>query len=129
LSTNVRLPDDARLFAKSGTFMCDKARIAQLNDLFRKTMGIGGKVFQTAGICALPENDQSRIREKVELFRDFTEDNDPYGEHAFGAFYHAGQLIYWKIDYYDADMENGSEDPADPRITTRVLTIMLSQEY
>jgi len=104
------------------------ARIRELNDLFR-TSFIGGKVLQTQGIQSLPEEDQSSIREQVERFNDFTEDNDPHGEHDFGAFDHSGQKIFWKIDYYDAAMEYGSEDPADPKQTTRVLTIMLASEY
>lgn len=40
-----------------------------------------------------------------------------------------GRQLFWKIDYFDAAMEFGSEDPADPSKTTRVLTIMLSSEY
>jgi len=40
------------------------------------------------GIAALPLPAQSAIREKVELFDNFTEDNDPHGEHDFGAFEH-----------------------------------------
>jgi len=76
------------------------ARIAELNDLCRKAMGVAGRVFQTEGICALPQRDQSAIREKVELFDDFTPDNDPHGEHDFGAFEHEGERIFWKIDYY-----------------------------
>ena len=62
-------------------------------------------------------------------FDAFTEDNDPHGEHDFGAFDHAGHRIFWKIDYYDQSLEFGSENPADPAKTTRVLTIMLADEY
>lgn len=103
--------------------------IRELNDLARTAMGICSRVVQTRGISALPEAEQSRIREKVELFTAFTKDNDPYGEHDFGSFEHEGHAIYWKIDYYDKNMEFGSEDPADPQKTTRLLTIMLREEY
>jgi hypothetical protein len=104
-------------------------RIADLNDLCRKAMGVAGKLVQTAGIRALPIKDQSAIREKVETFDAFTEDNDPYGEHDFGSFDHNGQRIFFKIDYYDPTLTMGSEDPSDPRQTVRVLTIMLAEEY
>ena len=110
--------------------MIDSAsRIAELNDLCRKAMGVAGGVFQTQGIAALPPAAQSAIREKVESFDSFTEDNDPHGEHDFGAFEHEGERIFWKIDYYAPDMERGSENPADPKQTVRVLTIMLASEY
>jgi len=104
-------------------------RIAQLNDLARKAMGIACKLVQTSGICALASADQSAIRERVETFDNFTPDNDPYGEHDFGSIDHKGLRIYFKIDYYDPTLNCGSEDPADPKQTTRVLTIMLADEY
>lgn len=103
--------------------------IARLNDLCRSAMGIAGKLIQTEGVCALPLAEQSAIREKVETFNDFSEGNDPYGERDFGAFEHNGQRIFWKIDYYARDLMHGSENPADPQQTVRVLTIMLAHEY
>jgi hypothetical protein len=103
--------------------------IARLNDRARQLMGIACRLVQTQGICALPQADQSAIREKVETFKAFTPDNDPYGERDFGAFEHAGQRIFWKIDYYAPDLMHGSDDPSDTRQTVRVLTIMLASEY
>jgi arylsulfatase A-like enzyme len=107
----------------------DVQDIARLNDLCRTAMGVAGKLVQTQGISALPQAEQSAIREKVETFSDFTEGNDPYGERDFGAFEHDGQRVFWKIDYYAPDLMHGSENPADPKQTVRVLTIMLAQEY
>ncbi len=103
--------------------------IAELNDLCRTAMGVAGRLVQTPGIAALPLSDQSVIREKVETFDAFTEDNDPYGERDFGAFEHNGDRIFWKIDYYDPTLSMGSEDPSDAKQTVRVLTIMLATEY
>ena len=104
-------------------------KIAEFNDLCRTAMGVAGRLMQTAGINALPMADQSAIREKVETFDAFTPDNDPHGEHDFGAFEHNGERIFWKIDYYDRTMTKGSEDASDPGQTVRVLTIMLASEY
>ena len=104
-------------------------RIAELNDLCRTAMGVAGRLVQTCGISALPPADQSAIREKVETFDAFTEDNDPHGEHDFGAFEHNGERIFRKIDYYDPTLSTGSEDSSDRKQTVRVLTIMLASEY
>ena len=64
-----------------------------------------------------------------DLSRAATPDNDPQQEHDFGSFDHAGESIFWKIDYYDPTLTCGSEDPSDPRQTVRVLTIMLAADY
>ena len=117
-------------------------RIARLNDLARRAMGIASVVVATEGIRALPEADQSRLRELVETFDAFTPDNDPYGERDFGAIYQpvdgvwsvsrpvdVAMTVFWKIDAYDRELRFGSEDPADPAVTRRVLTIMLASEY
>jgi hypothetical protein len=108
-----------------------QATICKLNDQFRSALGAYGKVLQTPGIRSLTDRDQSAVREQVETFSNFTEDNDPYGEHDFGSFEQAGHTIFWKIDYYErgTDYQYGSPDPADSSITERVLTIMLAEEY
>jgi hypothetical protein len=51
------------------------------------------------------------------------------GEHDFGNFEVGAVTYFFKVDYYAPDMEGGSEDPADPEKTTRVLTIMRADEY
>jgi len=72
---------------------------------------------------------RAAIAQKVARFDAFTAADDPYGEHDFGSFEHEGYRVFWKIDYYAPGMERGSEDPADPNQTVRVLTIMLAGEY
>ena len=107
-----------------------KQKIAALNDLCRKAMGVAGVLVQTDGINALPLEEQSAIREKVEQFDAFNWRNDPHGERDFGNFVDDnGNRIFWKIDYYDPTMTEGSKDPADPCQTVRVLTIMLAKEW
>ena len=104
-------------------------KIAALNDAFRQTFE-GGRVVTTSGIAALPGEDYFPILAEVRAFDDFTEDNDPYGEHDFGAFDYEGVgKVFWKIDYYAPDMQHGSEDPTEPAKTVRVLTIMFASEY
>jgi hypothetical protein len=103
-------------------------QIRELNDRFRSTMS-GGRVMLTAGVDALPSDVKAMVIRRVVTFSDFTPDNDPHGEHDFGSFALAGRKFFFKIDYFDVAMEFGSEDPADPSKTTRVLTIMLTEEY
>ena len=101
--------------------------INTLNDNFRKTF-IGGRVMLTSGIRAKTQDEIAEILEKVRSFDNFTTANDPYGEHDFGSFDYKGQKIFWKIDYYDKNLQYLSEDPADDSKTIRTLTIMLAED-
>jgi hypothetical protein len=102
----------------------------KLNDEFRRSMNPElGKCVMTRGVVQLPELERIAVIQKTKFYKDFTEANDPHGEHDFGSFEVRGQKCYFKIDYYDESLEFGSEDPSDPEKTTRVLTLMLANEY
>ena len=103
-------------------------RIRVLNDNFRSTLN-DGQVVMTAGVGALPLDTKVRVLLAVQSFSNFTKDNDPHHEHDFGSIELEGETYFFKVDYYSPDMEGGSEDPADPSVTTRVLTIMRADEY
>ena len=81
----------------------------------------------TAGVRALEDVDA--VLRQVQVFEAFTPDNDPYGEHDFGSITLEGATFFWKIDYYDLDLQMYSPDPSDETVTARVLTIMLAEEY
>ena len=106
-------------------------KIRELNDEFRKDL-TKGKCVMTSGISALcgykPERITSLVN-TVKTFNDFNEENDPFKEHDFGSLMFDGTKVFWKIDYYDKTMKNGSNDPSNEELTTRVLTIMKAEEY
>ncbi|NJS14522.1 MAG: DUF3768 domain-containing protein [Sphingopyxis sp.] len=126
----------------SSAVLSHSEQIARLNDRARQAMGLACRAVATVGFRSLPQADQSRIRELIETFDAFTPDNDPHSERDFGAIYQAAdggwstkrhgqprETVFWKIDYFDRTLQFGSEDPANPAITRRVLTIMLAEEY
>ncbi len=117
-----------------------RRRIRELNDAFRTK----GPTWASALGLARPDQDGWYITDgvngfgplfaleavgAVQRFANFNADNDPHGEHDFGAVEIAGQRVFFKIDYYDLELSYGSEDPANPDITRRVITIMLASEY
>lgn len=110
-------------------------RIAKLNDTFRTSLKMPvseqrlGQVFCTTSIVALPAEDVMSIVEKVRLFDNFNESNDPYGEHDFGSFTHKDNKVYWKIDYIDPHLEYHPIEASDLNEQNRILTIMLSHDW
>ena len=104
------------------------AIIRELNDKARAAMAFTF-VYMTVGVRALGEKSASAVLAEVRRYDAFDPANDPYGEHDFGSMTFAGQRMFWKIDYYDRELRAGSPNPADKRVTARVLTIMLASEY
>ena len=104
------------------------ARIRELNDQLR-CKGIGGRIVITRGIEALGADGVRNVLSAVAGFDEFTEDNDPWGEHDCAVLTVNGRRVIFKIDYFDRDLRWHSPDASDPTVTERVLTIMLSEEY
>jgi hypothetical protein len=103
-------------------------RIRTLNDELRQKL-TGGLAVMTPGIAALGPEAVERIVKTVAVFDDFCHANDPREEHDFGSFQAEGETIFFKIEYFDRDLQYYSPDPADPTVTQRVITIMLADEY
>jgi hypothetical protein len=104
-------------------------RIARLNDELR-TNGRGGQIVITRGVHELTGPDVSELLKALAAFNDFDADSDPHGERDLGLFDFHGRELMFKIDYYsDAQFRWGSNDPANPDVTERVLTVLLPEEY
>ena len=103
-------------------------QIARLNDAFRKT-GQGGMIAFTRGVRSIKDFKVTELLAALANYDSFDTDNDPHGERDFGDIEVAGTSLLWKIDYYDKNTDFGSNDPADPDVTDRVLTVMLPEEW
>lgn len=95
--------------------------IAKRNDLLRKSIPCicpPNLAVLTKGVASLGDAEVNQILKKVRDFSEFTKDNDPWGEHDFGAFHHNGRKFFWKIDDY-----GGHEG------YNLILTVMFAEEY
>ena len=105
-------------------------QIRTLNDRLRQNLGTGvATAVMTIGVAALGDEAVERIVKTIAVYDDFCHENDPHEEHDFGAIEAEGHTIFFKIDDYDPTLTYHSDDPADPRVTERVITIMLAEEY
>lgn len=108
------------------------AKVRALNDAVRQRLPRptkGCRLIVTDGLGSLTIEQFADLLQAVSSYSDFGPDNDPHGEHDFGAIEQDGVRFSWKIDYFDQWMQFGSNDPSDPAVTTRVMTIMLASEY
>jgi hypothetical protein len=102
--------------------------IARLNDKLRQN-GEAGIVLVTRGVMELADFDAAALANAIQGYKSFDRDNDPHGERDFGDLAMFGAELLWKIDYFDRDLMYESDDPANGKITRRVLTVMLAFEY
>ena len=101
------------------------ARIRELNDQLR-CKAIGGRIVITRGIQALGADDLRAVLLAVARFDDFSEDNDPWGEHDCATLTVNGHRVIFKVDLYEDPEVKGADGQS---VTTRVLTIMLAEEW
>ena len=107
----------------------DVAKIRELNDRLRKLGDRSlGTVVATIGVQALEFHEQQALFQLIRNFDDFNEGLDPYGEHQAGEVEYKSVKYWFWFDYFDANYEYGSENPADPKQCKRVMTIMLPHE-
>lgn len=102
--------------------------IARLNDKLRTT-GTGGQIMVTRGVSTLDGFNAPDLMAALKNYDGFDIDNDPHGERDFGDLTLWGEDLLWKVDAYDKAYQYASPDPADERVTNRVLTVMLVTEY
>lgn len=109
-------------------------QIARLNDRARQGLDRTALVNFTRACLAEFCSDDTRSgllaqAEMMKAMRQHAFVNDAHGERDFGQMTFRDIPVWFKIDYYDLDLEYGSEDPSDASITRRVITIMLPSDY
>jgi hypothetical protein len=85
-------------------------------------------VYRTLALHIEDEEDEAVQARLYAAIRHYVFADGDAAERDRGNFEFEGTTVYFKIDYYDAAFEYGSEDPADASITRRVLTIMVRED-
>ncbi len=116
-----------------GTTICTEVpraeAIARLNDELRRGESKSGTVMITQGVRAITGFDAAVLAAALANYSDFDSDSDQHGERDFGSTTLWGYDLLWKVDYYDKELQYGSDDPANPVVTHRVLTVLLASEW
>ncbi|WP_103727512.1 DUF3768 domain-containing protein [Novosphingobium sp. HII-3] len=107
--------------------------IARLNDRARHGLDRSAKVVMTSNLLAhlsdgtLPGQVMAQAKVMRAARRCTFKPDSP--ERDFAALEIDGVPAFVKIDYFDPDLQFGSEDPADASVTRRVVTIMAREDY
>ena len=104
------------------------SRIAELNDRCRHGLDPTARLVITAACVAAFAGDLSAQAELLAAIRGYAFTRDDGPERSRGEFTVRGHAVRFAIDYYDRALGWGSEDPGDPHVTTRVMTIMLPED-
>lgn len=111
-----------------------KRTIIQLNDQLRTTFaGVGGRVVISQHISRLSPQIKNKIFNLVKSFNAFNPELDNNDLHEQGKIpvVENGLTINFNIEYAERNVpyiSYGSEDPSNPKITTRILAISLEDD-
>lgn len=109
-------------------------RIAALNDRCRQGLDTTSRIVITAACIATLAEERGKVAQilaqadLMAAIRRYVFRPEESRERARGDLVVAGHAVRFTIDYYDLTLEWGSEDPADPLVTVRVMTIMLPSD-
>ncbi len=103
-----------------------QAKVAQLNDRFRRRQEGHGDIVVTPGIRDQGSAFVAKALASVQAYDDFPAEHPC---HDFGIVSVDAIRIGFKIDAYDRDVIFGSPNPADPMVTHRVMTVFTPLEW
>jgi Protein of unknown function (DUF3768) len=90
--------------------------------------GSGGLVSVSAGIGALPKDEQSEILRHLQRVAAVALEDDPESAEDFSRFECAGRTIAWTTRDFEFLIRSRSVPPTEQWVTRRVLVVKLSQE-
>jgi hypothetical protein len=108
-------------------------RIALLNDAARQGNDRMARIVMTSGLLAelggdtVAQTMMAQARLMAALRHCTFAPDSP--ERDFASMDVDGIKVLMKVDYYDTELAFGSEDPANPAMTRRVITLMRPADY
>lgn len=110
--------------------------LASCNDDLRRTIYNPGKhrIQMTTGLVALIGDKSKWLNFRLEkrivrAVHEFEFDDNHHGDRDLGFLIVDGHQLFFRIVAFDNELTRRSPDPIDDERTTRVLTIMLHNEY
>lgn len=101
------------------------ARIRELNEATRRRP-FEARIFVARRLTDLGGSIVPELVGMAMEYSDFDPETDPTGEHQSGTFDVRGLRVLWQIHYLDAKAEGLSPDPADPKVTSRMIAFKLA---
>lgn len=108
-------------------------RIAQFNDAARYGRDRTARIVMTSGLLAefggdtVEDSMMAQARLMAALCHSAFALDSP--ERDCASMDMDGIKLLVKVDYYDTELASGSEDPANPAMTRRVVTLMRPADY